>query len=131
MARPKSVEKMSVAELQRIIAERKSRVAELKKERRKLLKELTRVEREIERAGGSTGGRRSATSRPRNTMSLAAAIAEVLKNGKPLRVGEIADAVLKAGYKSTSPRFNAIVNQTLIKDKKRFEQVERGVYKLK
>lgn len=131
MARPKSIEKMSVAELERIIEQRKGKVAELKQERKKLLKELERIDREIERAGGSADGRRGGSSRPRNSMSLVAAIVEVLKNGKPMRVGDIADAVQKLGYKSSSPRFNAIVNQTLIKDKKRFESVERGVYKLK
>lgn len=128
MARPKFIEMLSVAELKKIIADRKSRVSELKKQRNKLVKQLRKLDAEIEKAGGSAG--RRGGIRPRNEMSLADAIAEALKSGKPMRVGDIADAVTKAGYKSSSPKFNAIVNQTLIKDK-RFEATERGVYKLK
>jgi hypothetical protein len=50
------------------------------------------------------------------------------KNGKPMRVGEIVDAVKSAGYKSNSASFKNIVNQMLIKERKRFQQVDRGIY---
>jgi hypothetical protein len=40
------------------------------------------------------------------------------------------DAVLATGYRSSSDNFRGIVNQMLIKDRKRFAQVERGIYQL-
>lgn len=131
MARPKKLDTLSLSELQNLISERKSRVSTLKKERAKLLKKLAAVEKEIERAGGDVGGGgRVRGVRPRNEMSLADAIDSVLKSGKPMRVPDIADAVMASGYKSSSPKFTAIVNQTLIKDK-RFHAVERGIYSKK
>ena len=51
-----------------------------------------------------------------------------IRPGKPIRVGEILDGVLESGYRSTSPNFRAIVNQTLIKAKQ-FVATSRGVYK--
>ncbi len=47
-----------------------------------------------------------------------------------MRVGEIVDAVKSAGYKSNSASFKNIVNQMLIKERKRFQQVDRGIYGL-
>lgn len=131
MARPKQTDMLSIAELKKLISERKGRVADLKKHRNKLLKQLMKVEKQIERAGGDVaGGRRTGGIRPRNAMPLADAIEAVLKGGKPMRVGDISKGVQDNGYKSSSPKFNAIVNQTLIKDK-RFHAVERGLYGLK
>lgn len=128
MARPKKLDALSLSELQSLISERKSRVSELRREQKKLLKKLDVIEKEIERAGGEAGsGRSRGGTRPRNAMSLADTIDSVLKSGKPMGVPDIADAVLATGYKSSSPKFTAIVNQTLIKDK-RFSAVERGVY---
>lgn len=130
MARPRKVDALSLSELQNLIAERRSKVSTLRRERAKLLKKLAIVEREMERAGGEIGGRRSGGVRPRNDKPLGDAIEDVLKGGKAMRVPEIATAVQSNGYKSSSPKFTAIVNQTLIKDK-RFHAVERGVYAMK
>lgn len=131
MARPRKIDTLSLTELQSLISERKSRVAGLRRERAKLLKRLSDVEQEIERAGGELSGRRGGGVRPRNDKPLSDAIEDALKGGKPMRVPEIAAAVQAAGYKSSSPKFTAIVNQTLIKEKKRFYAVERGLYALK
>jgi hypothetical protein len=129
MARPKQTDALSIADLKRLISERKGRMKDLKKQRNKILKQLTKIEKQIEIAGGEVGGRRGGT-RPKNSVSLVDAIAEVLKSGKPMRVPEIAKAVQDNGYKSTSPKFTSIVNQALIKDK-RFGAVERGIYAMK
>jgi len=58
---------------------------------------------------------------------------DVLKSaGKPLPVSEILQRVQSSGYRSSSPNFRAIVNQTLIKERKRFQPTgTRGVYQLK
>ena len=52
-------------------------------------------------------------------------------SGKAMRVGEIVDAVTSTGYRSNSANFRGIVNQTLIKERKRFGQADRGLYELK
>lgn len=126
MARPSALDSLSVADLKRLIHEKKKGHSDLRKQRTKLLKQLAKIDKQL----GGEGGRRGAGSRPRNSMPLADAIAEVLKGGKPMKVPEIAAAVMDAGYKSSSPKFTAIVNQTLIKDK-RFHATERGVYAAK
>ena len=38
------------------------------------------------------------------------------------------DAVQRNGYRTTSPNFRTIVNQTLIKHTDRFKRVSRGQY---
>ena len=50
-------------------------------------------------------------------MSLVEAIETALRGGKPMRVGDIVDAVQGAGYRSNSDNFRGIVNQTLIKER--------------
>ncbi len=75
-----------------------------------------------------TTKKRAATGRkrPKNSMNLAEALAKMLK-GKTMGVNEAAANVQKAGYKTNSPNFRTIVNQTLIKDP-RFKKVARGQY---
>lgn len=67
--------------------------------------------------------------RPRNDSNLADALVSLL-TGKVLNVTRIAKAVQEAGYKTSSPNFRTIVNQTLIKDK-RIKRVGRGQYTAK
>jgi hypothetical protein len=64
-------------------------------------------------------------------MSLVAALESVMKKGDPMGVGDIVDAVQSSGYRSRSANFRGIVNQTLIKEKKRFSSPGRGMYQLK
>jgi hypothetical protein len=62
-------------------------------------------------------------------MNLIEALGKVL-DGKTMSVTEVSEAVQKAGYKTTSPSFRTIVNQTLINSGK-FKRVERGKYTAK
>jgi hypothetical protein len=126
MARPSALDSLSLADLKRLITERKKGHADLRKQRAKLLKQLAKIDKQL----GGEPSRRGGGTRPRNSMPLADAIAEALKSGKAMKVPDIAAAVQEAGYKSSSPKFTAIVNQTLIKDK-RFHATERGVYAVK
>ena len=49
-----------------------------------------------------------------------------------MKVGVITEAVLATGYRSSSDNFRAIINQTLIKEKKRFISTgARGEYQIK
>jgi hypothetical protein len=74
--------------------------------------------------------KRKTGRRPRNTGSLVESLKKLLK-GRTMTVTEMADAVQKAGYKTSSPNFRTIVNQTLINNKKDFKRVARGQYTAK
>lgn len=124
----------NIAQLERILEDRRTEVSRLERLRSELRRKLDGVERQIAKlAGGLRGlrGRRGGT-RARNDVSLVEAIETAMRNaGKPMRVGDIVDAVQGAGYRSNSDNFRGIVNQTLIKERKRFAQASRGVYQLK
>jgi hypothetical protein len=130
--------RFSLGELMSLMRRQTSHLTKLKKERTKLVNRLREIDREIASVGGGNGGGyggRGAIGgggRARNAKSLVATLEDVLgKNGKPMKVGEIVQAVEAAGYRSGSANFRAIVNQTLIKERKRFQQADRGTYALK
>jgi hypothetical protein len=50
---------------------------------------------------------------------------------KPLSVGDIVEKVQAAGYHSNAANFPALVNQTLIKQRKLFAKAGRGIYQIK
>jgi hypothetical protein len=105
----------------------------LQRERNKLLQRLDAVDRKLGSLAGSGGRLRNGTGggRSRNPKSLVATMEAVLgRSGKPMRVGDIMDAVRAEGYRSNSANFRGIVNQTLIKEK-RFTSAGRGIYQLK
>jgi hypothetical protein len=109
----------------------------LEKERGKVLRKLDSLDSRIGALGGNGGGRRGrgagsgGGTRVRNEKSLTEMIEGVLgKSAKPMKVGDIADAVQKGGYRTNSANFRGIVNQTLIKDK-RFGSAGRGLYQMK
>ena len=145
---------VSTAELQ---AEIQRREDELLTRRQELSDELEAVEAEMAELGGldvtgrngsatrtmprrsrggkqpRSGGRAAASSarsgrkRPRNEMNLVEALHELLR-GRTMSVTETASAVQKAGYRTTSPNFRTIVNQTLINRPELFKRVARGKY---
>lgn len=127
MARAK-LSTASTLDLQREIIRRRRGVATLERKREKLVAQLQEVEALIREHGGSVGiepGRK----RPRNTQNLADALATLLAK-QTLSVTEAAEKVQEAGYRTTSPNFRTIVNQTFLKDK-RFKRVSRGRYTTK
>lgn len=73
---------------------------------------------------------RGSRKRHRNDTNLVGALQQVL-DGKVMGVTEAANAVQKAGYKTTSPNFRTIVNQTLIKHPDVFAKEARGLYTAK
>ena|SRR5688572_2101599 len=131
MARPPSLSNLSIAQLQRIIQSRRSEISRLERQRGKIARKLAQIDTRIEALGGSVRGRNGTGGRVRNEKSLPDMLVGVLsKSGKPMGVGDIAEAVRAGGYKTNSGNFRSIVNQTLIKDK-RFTSTARGVYQLK
>jgi DNA-binding transcriptional MerR regulator len=137
MARRARVDGLSIAQLEQMLQDRRTQQNQLQKERTKLLQRLDQIEAQIRQLGGSVrGGGRGrgggGGTRARNAQSLVACIETVLKDaGKPMKVGDITAGVQKCGYRSNSANFRSIVNQTLIKERKRFGQAGRGVYQLK
>ena len=131
MARPPSLTNLSIAQLQQIIEDRKVDISRLERQRAKVARKLNQIDARIEALGGSSRSRNGTAGRVRNAKSLPEMLVSVLsKGGKPMAVGDIADAVRSSGYKTKSGNFRGIVNQTLIKDK-RFTSAGRGVYQLK
>jgi hypothetical protein len=129
----------TIAQLESLLLGRRAELTRLERQRAGIAKKLNRIDARIAALGGngrrggagSGGGRMTAGGRVRNEKSLNDTIEQVLgKGGKAMGVGDIADAVQAAGYRSNSANFRSIVNQTLIKDK-RFASSERGMYHLK
>lgn len=107
---------MSVAELERLLENRKTQLNRLTKERDKLQKDLQRVEEKISSLEGGRGmGRRvGGTVRPKNKKSLHEVVTEILgrsKKGFPL--GKLHDKVLESGYKTNSNNFKNVLYQCL------------------
>lgn len=131
MARTAALGKLSLGDLQKEISRRKRTVTALERRRAGLVKKIEAIDAQIASNGGAIGGRRGAAAgtgrtRARNETNLLESLREVLK-GKTMSVTEVAEAVQKAGYQTTSPNFRTIVNQTLLK-KKFFKRVGRGQY---
>lgn len=99
------------------------------------LKRLDQRVRSLEKLCGKISARSGRGSvsfgrkRPRNDMNLVDSLAKLLRN-KTQSVTDIAANVQKAGYKTTSPNFRTIVNQTLINNPA-FKRVSRGKYTVK
>jgi hypothetical protein len=130
MPRPSTGTNLSLADLHQIMQSRRTELTKLRKQRLDLQRDLDRVDRQIFKIEGG-GGRRGGNGRVRNEQSLNDTIDQVLRSsGKPMKVGDIMEGVLKTGYRSNSANFRGIVNQTLIKDK-RFTAPERGMYQVK
>lgn len=142
MARTASGNTLNIADLQRILGERTKQLGKLGKKRAKLVAQIDDLDAEIHKLSGGEGGRMKSVgsagagstgggTRAKNDKPLPDFMEEVLaKNGKPMRVGEIVDGVQALGYRSNSKAFKNIVNQMLIKERKRFQQVDRGIYGL-
>jgi hypothetical protein len=129
MARKSALAGLSLAEINRELARRQRSVGTLERRRAKLLKQVAELDAQISAYGGSLKGgwsRAGRRTRPKNEVQLLDALKSALK-GKTMGVAEVAEAVQKAGYQTTSPNFRTIVNQTLLK-KKHFKRVSRGQY---
>ena len=135
MARPSTGANLNIVELQRILGDRKKQLEKLHRKRDTIQRSLNEIDAEIAKvsggaAGESTGGRATGKgSRARNDRPLPDYMEEVMvKAGRPMKVNEIVEAVLAAGYKTTSASFKNIINQQLIKERKRFQHTDRGTY---
>ena len=130
-----SLTKVPISALQGELRRRARGVHALQRKREKLIRQVEEIDAEIREIGGTLGmaapGRTAAggRKRPRNDMNLVEALSALLKN-KTMSVTEAAEAVQRAGYKTTSASFRTIVNQTLI-NSGQFKRVSRGQYTAK
>jgi hypothetical protein len=126
---------LTINQLEAMLSSRRSQLDSLERERARIMKQLASVDLRIKKLGGNVrGGAFSITAggRARNAKSLVGTMVDVLtKAGGPLSVGDIVDAVQATGYQSNSANFRAILNQTLIKERKRFANTGRAMYALK
>jgi len=130
MPRKRSGADLSISELEQLLKRRRVQIGKLEKKRTKVLRQLQAIEDDIAGLGGTVGGSRSV--RAQNSQSLSEVIYQVLKEkGGGMKVADIVNASLRAGYQTKSDNFRSIVNQTLIKDKRFAKGGERGVYVLK
>ena len=132
----RALSNVSTVDIQAELRRRQQKLPALQRKQKKLLADLAEVENQLAALGISASKRTAAGAaprgrRPKNKRNLADTLASVLSKTKPMRVIEAVAAVKKAGYKTTSNNFNTIVNQTLLKDKKRFKQTGRGKYVVK
>ncbi|MEM1423478.1 MAG: hypothetical protein AAGH64_05685 [Planctomycetota bacterium] len=119
----------SIAELKNEIKRRERQLTTLHRRREKLVSQLAEIDEQIAELGGTASGASpigGGRKRYRNDSNLADALVDLLKT-QTLSVTAAAIEVQKAGYKTTSPNFRTIVNQTLLRDK-RFKRVGRGLY---
>ena len=147
MARPKASSNLSISELESMLQSRRHELSDLSSRHASLTKQLQEVEAHMASLGGSPAKRRGRPpkgasagpvsapkaggtgTRVKNTKSLVESLEEVLSaSTEPMKVGDIVDGVLKSGYKTKSDNFRGIVNQTLIKERKRFGNAGRGLY---
>jgi len=119
---------LTLAELERILEEKKRRLADLHRKRTQLERRLGTVSNKIARIQG-TGGRGRPTSkagpkdkdadsvpsrRARNDRPLREVVADVLRQHKDgLSIADLADKVLGTGYQTTSTNFKNTLYQTL------------------
>lgn len=125
-----SLSNLSNAELQAELNRRNKSVGKLQRKRSKLAEKLAEIDAQIRSMGGiallSGGGR----TRAKNDTNLVGALKAAL-DGKTMSVTDVAEAVQKQGYVTTSPNFRTIVNQALIKNSNLFKKVSRGQYTAK
>lgn len=129
----RTLDNVTITDLQRELKRREKKVGtyvrRLSGKRERLRKQLANLEAEIAKFGGRISGGAGGRKRAQNKMNLADALAKTLKSAT-MSVTEVAEAVQEGGYRTTSPNFRTIVNQTLIKDS-RFKRVGRGQYTVK
>ena len=129
---------VSTAEIQREMERRERSLGRLQTKRDAIAAQLEDVEAEIATLSGAKRGPgrprkkagKTTRKRPRNKSSLVESLKKTLRR-KTMSVTEAVKAVRKAGYKTSSENFRAIVNQTLLGKKGEFKRVARGQYTAK
>jgi len=129
-------ERKSIAELEQILVQQKKRLRELQaavQERRdRLMAEIAKVNEEIASLSQETGAPpKTPVVRRKRAKRLPQYILQVLKTSpEPMSAAEIADAVTKAGYRSSSKNFVGLVRRTCYLNSRIYTK-ERGKFTIK
>jgi hypothetical protein len=126
---------IAISVLQQEIRRRQKMLPKLIAQRDALNREIAELQGLAEPAAQRDAKPKAATKpaarrRAKNKISLADALSQFSKGKANITVGEAMEGVLAAGYKTKSKAFRAIVNKTLLQDK-RFKNVGRGEFSLK
>ncbi len=136
MPRGPAISQLSISEIQKLLNKRLEQLRSLQAQIEQTLEQLGSIQekateeirQELKAVQAGDGMRRAPKAvapaapakrrgrAPAEAGSLREYILKVLREaGKPMRPKDIQQAVLDAGYKTTSQRFSVIVNQTLTK----------------
>jgi len=119
-------ETASISELERLLARQKERLKLLQTRRDRLASRLARVDEQIGSLLGKPPAPRKVPRRRPAGKSLLQHILDVLKAApQPKSIAEITEAVIQAGYRSTSKDFPSLVRQVCYKSKL-IQRKERG-----
>ena len=129
--------RVPLEKLQREIQRRREELPKLVAQRDELDRRIAELEgpaapkRRAKKAKRAVARKRRVSGKPaKGTLTLNAALAQVLKGQRSVSVAQAMEGVLALGYKSRAKNFRFLVNQTLRKDD-RFKRIARGVYALK
>lgn len=126
----------SIAALETALARQRDRLAKLKSRRSKLAAQIEKVDNEIEALqGGKPAPRKKRKASRRTGTRRAGALPQLVPKvleeaGEPLRVKEVAQKVLEAGYKTQSKDFQSVVGQFMYTSPL-IQRAGRGKYTVK
>ena len=124
----------SIAELERLLEEKKAKLQDLLQARDRLQKQIDDLDAQIQDAASVDGPltRRRGRKRLKNESSLKAVVLQVLgKNKKGLSLAALEAAVLATGYKSSSHNFRNVLYQAIYNSADTVRDESSGLYKLK
>ncbi len=122
----RAVKNMSITELQNELRIREREVGKLQRKREKMYAQIAEIDTALA-AYGALGSSGAVLRRPRNEKNLVDSLLDTL-NGKTMSVTDATRAVQEDGYMTTAANFRTIVNQALIREKKKFKKISRGQY---
>lgn len=105
---------LSVAELEQILEDRKSKAVELGRRREELQLELDEIDRQLLELMGDNRVIRRRRRRLKNEMSLRSHVKELLgKSRKGYSMADLTTKIMEAGYKTSSRNFRNVLYQCL------------------
>ena len=143
MARRKGSD-LSVAQLERLLTDKKGELATLGQKKSNLQAQLASVDKQLDSLQGANApaaapaparrkkkrGRRG--KRPKNTQTLPEVVAGILgKTPKGLSLKDLVAAVLKSGYKTKAKNFSNVVYQCVYNAKTIYHDKKSGTHRLK
>ena len=128
----KSAGGLSVAELERILEDRKVKAVELSKRREELQKEIDEIDRQILELMGDNRVVRRRRKRQKNEKSLRSHVKELLaKSRKGYSMSDLTTKIMESGYKSSSRNFRNVLYQCLYNTEGVTFDQGTGCYKMK